>query len=555
MSKRKLKVGLLIDGYKVPLWAYKMIEQIVLSDYAEVSLIVRKQKSIQKKESFFNKIRSNRHELLFRAYSKLEDCIYSPYPNVFEPKDLRELINCTEIIVQPKETKFSDRILKEDIEKIKQHEVDVFVRLGFRILRGAILKVSKYGVWSYHHGDNKVNRGGPAGVWEVLKHWSQTGGVLQILTEDLDNGLLLCESISNTCKSSVNENRNNYYWKAKSFIPRKLDELYRIGEEDFFEKVYKKNGQPFFYSEKLYVAPKNLEMIKGLLSNSWNLFKISIDKLIYTRQWTLLFNLEKEEKISQSFFRFKRLVPPNDRYWANPFALQKNGKHYVFFEEFLYNQKKGHISVVEIDQTGNYQKVEMVLEKEYHISYPFLFEDSEELYMIPETQEAKRVDLYRCKEFPLIWEFEKTLINNIQAVSPTLFKHNQKYWLYVNVKENKDASVLDELALYYTDNLLDSEWKLHPLSPINSDATCARPAGSVFVFKDRIFRPTQNTSKSFGTGMEIKEVVKLNEKEYEERQIQSISPNWHKDLLSTKTLNSSGRLTVIDALVKKLKFL
>ena len=97
MSKRKLKVGLLIDSYKVPLWAYKMIEQIVQSNYAKVSLIVRKQKSIQKKESFFNKIRSNRHELLFRVYSKLEDSIYSPSLNVFELKDLKKLINCTEI--------------------------------------------------------------------------------------------------------------------------------------------------------------------------------------------------------------------------------------------------------------------------------------------------------------------------------------------------------------------------------------------------------------------------------------------------------------------------
>jgi hypothetical protein len=555
MPKRKLKIGLLIDSYNVPLWAYKMIEYMVLSDFSEVSLIVRKQKNKQKQQSFFKKIWTNKHKLLFRIYSKLEDSLYILNPNAFETKDLRELINCTEIIVQPKETKFSDRIVEEDIEKIKQHEIDVFVRLGFRILRGAILKSSRYGVWSYHHGDNKVNRGGPAGVWELLRSWKQTRVVLQILTEELDNGLLLYESALNTHKLSIKKNKNNLYWKTKSFIPRKLEELYKEGEEHFFRKIEKTNSQPFFYSNKIYVTPKNSEMIKGLVSNSWALIKMSADRLFYKRQWILLFNLEKEEKISQSFFKFKRIVPPNDRYWANPFAIQKNEKHYIFFEEFLYSQNKGHISVVEINQNGDCQKPEKILDKEYHLSYPFLIEDSGQLYMIPETQEANRIDLYRCKEFPLIWEFEKTLINNIEAVSPTLFKHNQKYWLYVNVKENKDASVLDELALYYTDNLLESEWNLHPLSPIISDVRCARSAGNLFVFKDRIFRPAQNTSKSYGTGIEIKEIIKLNEEEYEERQIQSISPNWHKDLISTKTLNSSGRLTVIDALVKKLKFL
>ena len=47
------------------------------------------------------------------------------------------------------------------------------------------------GVWSYHHGDNRVNRGGPAGFWEVFEQWDVTGSILQVLSEELDAGKTL----------------------------------------------------------------------------------------------------------------------------------------------------------------------------------------------------------------------------------------------------------------------------------------------------------------------------------------------------------------------------
>ena len=39
-STTKLRVGLLLNGLKVPAWAHAMLKQIVSSDYAEIALIV-----------------------------------------------------------------------------------------------------------------------------------------------------------------------------------------------------------------------------------------------------------------------------------------------------------------------------------------------------------------------------------------------------------------------------------------------------------------------------------------------------------------------------------
>ena len=82
-----------------------------------------------------------------------------------------------------------------------------------------------------------MNRGGPAGYWELIKNWDVTGTTLQILTEDLDGGRLLYKSFSATDKRSFIRNRNNIYWKSVSFIPRKLEELHRDGGDEFLNRV------------------------------------------------------------------------------------------------------------------------------------------------------------------------------------------------------------------------------------------------------------------------------------------------------------------------------
>jgi hypothetical protein len=75
-----------------------------------------------------------------------------------------------------------------DIDQIKSLDLDVLIRCGNSILRGEILNAAKFGVWSFHHADNRINRGGPAGFWEVYYQDDTTGFTIQKLTEELDGG-------------------------------------------------------------------------------------------------------------------------------------------------------------------------------------------------------------------------------------------------------------------------------------------------------------------------------------------------------------------------------
>ena len=145
-------------------------------------------------------------------------------------KSISSLINTDLISVTPIQTKYSDRFDDKSIKEIKKYDIDVILRFGFRILRGDILtKCSQFGVWSFHHGDYKVNRGQPAGFWEFLENHPYTGITLQILNEELDNGKILYQTYSSTNTNSTIANRSNYYPNSNKILLRTLSDLFEKG--------------------------------------------------------------------------------------------------------------------------------------------------------------------------------------------------------------------------------------------------------------------------------------------------------------------------------------
>ena len=86
------------------------------------------------------------------------------------------------------------------------------------------------------------------------------------------------------------------------------------------------------------------------------------------------------------------LTPPPDRFWCDPFLLQRDGALHMFVEEYLYESGGGHISMLSRSASGNWSEPRTVLERPYHMSYPFIFEHEGELLMLPETTAAGRID-------------------------------------------------------------------------------------------------------------------------------------------------------------------
>jgi len=127
------------------------------------------------------------------------------------------------------------------------------------------------------------------------------------------------------------------------------------------------------------------------------------------------FRFADDESWNGSLDGFVRLDPPRGGFWADPFPLQRDGRSYIFFEELPAGSSKAHISVIEVNRDGSTSAPVKVLERDYHLSYPFLVEEGGELYMIPETASNRTVEVYRCVDFPTKWKLERVLLKDVMC--------------------------------------------------------------------------------------------------------------------------------------------
>ena len=544
-SKRPLRIGLFLDSLTQPRWVSKIIDDIQSSDFAEICLVVKNEATGEQPLGRLRTYWKNRKYLLYAFYSRVDNRVSLAEDDAFEDVEIQQLLSGVPVLgVMPEMKKFSDWFPDEAVQKIRTYDLDVVISHGFRILRGEALRLAKHGVWSYHHGDNLVNRGGPAGFWEVMEGSPISGAVLQVLSEDLDNGQIISRGWSRTIdRFSVKSSRNNLYWRSSSFVVRKLKELYANGKVTSDADAFRP------YYNRLHTAPTNAELLPRLFKLTWSYAAQKARYSFNFDQWQLAYRFRSSpDDVNNSFYRFKYLVPPKDKFWADPFAVKFEGKYFVFFEEYIYKDDKAHISVIELSKSGA-SEATPVLKRDYHLSYPFMLHWNDRYYMIPETAGNKTIEVYTTERFPNEWKLETVLFEGIAARDATLFEVDRVWWMFVAIA---DTEFSDELHLYYSESPL-GPWKPHAKNPVKSDVRNSRPAGRPFYWKGNLYRPAQDSSVRYGYGMRINKIIKLTPTEFREEEISQVLPNWRKDLRGTHTLNICDDLTIIDCLVHRRK--
>jgi len=245
------------------------------------------------------------------------------------------------------------------------------------------------------------------------------------------------------------------------------------------------------------------------------------------------------------------IVPRDDRFYADPFLFEGNGSDWLFFEDYRYATGKGVISCIELDDNIKHSDATVVLETDYHLSYPFLFEWDSQVFMLPEAGENKTVELYRAEEFPYRWKLESVLMSDVRAGDPTLLQHDGIFWLFLTL-DHGGEEINRELWLFSATSPL-GPWKSHPRNPIVNDLSSARPAGPLFIQGGELIRPSQDCSIRYGHRVKLNRVEVLNEREYRETTIATFGPDWLPGNLGTHHLSRSGRFIAIDGRRWKLR--
>ena len=232
----------------------------------------------------------------------------------------------------------------------------------------------------------------------------------------------------------------------------------------------------------------------------------------------------------ETYFPF---VAPEGKYYADPFLFKFEGVNYLFFEDYDY--KKGVISYAVLDQNGIPSQPQLALALPVHLSFPCIFQDQGEIYMIPETYRYESISIYRCRQFPNEWKRERVLVRGHRFADPILFKYNGYYWLFTAIHR-------DLLCIYYAKDL-KSPFLPHPINGLHIKG---RNAGSVFSVDGRLIRPTMDCSERYGRAMILKEIVLLTTTEFVEKELAYIEPDWAPNLDGTHTYSQNEDFIVYD---------
>ena len=540
-----LRIGLMLDSFSVDAWIAKLIDDIQASDFATVSLIILNTPQERPRLSLRKRIKAHWQKTAYVRYSEWDYHRNRGADDSHAQVDLSEKLARVQVLqVKPLRKGFTDRLEAADVEAVRAADLDVMFRFGFRIVRGEILDAARYGVWSFHHDDNLEYRGGPPLFWEIYEENPVSGTILQRLTDSLDGGRVLYRGHSSTNLASLYLNRNPIYWKTAEYALRRLRELDRHGYQ-FIESLPTYN-EPNNYSRGIYRAPHTAQMAAFMarkvgrgLRGRW---RHAMGRV--RPQWFFAIRKRSAENRYDSAKGYAIVRPPQDRFYADPFLFVRDGKTFLFFEDFRYADERAMISCAELDSDGRLGEIFEVVRRPYHLSYPFVFEHEGEIYLIPESLENQTVELYRAHNFPHDWKLESVLLEGIHAVDATIFQRDGKWWMFAGISNGKYSNN-DELGIFYAADLKEP-WIAHPKNPVVSDVRRARPAGALFYDGDKLIRPSQDCGKAYGYALNFSEVLVLNEHEYEERIIGRIEPGWVKGNLGTHTYTHTDHFEVID---------
>ena len=193
----KLRIGILVDGPSVPAFAHRVLEDVLACNFAEIVCVVENTGVPPERRRRHRLLRALtdsgfRARLSYAAYLRWIDSRSRPEPSPSASVDCSGILQrASRLTVAPLRKGYSEFFPDDALEALQGFNLDVLLRFGFGILRGRVLRVPRYGIWSYHHGDSSRYRGAPPCLWELIEGHPLSGVVLQVLSEGLDQGLVI----------------------------------------------------------------------------------------------------------------------------------------------------------------------------------------------------------------------------------------------------------------------------------------------------------------------------------------------------------------------------
>jgi hypothetical protein len=523
MTEAMLRVGVVLDGMQVPAWAAWLLREIRAHEDLDLTLVLLSERDGEE-----------RRPALFAAYESLDRRVFSNPPDALESVDVSAAL----------EGVARRRLASGPSED----SLDVLVCLGAEVSSEGIPFMPRHGVWSLHIGDPHRYRGEPALFWELFFAEPAATSALEAVVGESKQRRPLYRSWTATDPVSLQRTRNPVYWKSARFVLRRLEDL---AAGRWSPKLDPPDPRP----SARRAPPSNPDVARHVAKLAGRVARRRLRRAMFRRQWFLGIRPRREDMLPhEDPSPWQVVSPPADRYWADPFVLRGDGVTHLFFEQVRYADGKGELAVARLERDGELSAPEPILRAAHHLSYPYVFRDGAYTFMVPESSEAQRVELWAADDFPTGWTRVAALLEGVDAVDASVLSHGGLYWMWVN--QTFDGGRLnDETFLYFSDRL-DTGWIPHPLNPVVSDARRARPAGRPFLHGGVVIRPAQDCSGRYGSRVVFNAVEVLTPEDYREKPVGCLGASWAgRRAVKAHTYTFDGSLEATDGqrLISRLR--
>lgn len=278
--------------------------------------------------------------------------------------------------------------------------------------------------------------------------------------------------------------------------------------------------------------------------------------------WTIAYRKRNVQQLLPFQERAEGFVPiPRKKYitQADPFLYRHKGQNYLFYEQQDLTDMQGTLWCRNLDDSG--EKPQLVLQEDFHLSYPQIFRYGKYTYLVPESRQADGVRLYKCRRFPGEWELVGTLFE-MPAVDTTFLLP------LPSEGEEKRAETEEVYGFTYVQGHLKIYrcrsaqatfgWQRAEEIYDSGENQTVRPGGQFIREEGRLLRPAQDCREYYGKELIFYEVTELSEKGMKEREYSRISPE--KVLIpglnptGIHTYNYNGDYEVIDVLHRQVSW-